>query len=80
MQLDKDLAMLAAFAVSFIVKNVETDEVLDKVKEVVLKYGLIEVLETSEQSEMNDVETVEYFDKIIASIQDKIEEYDALQR
>lgn len=80
MQLDKDLAILAAFAVSYIVENAETDEVLDKVKEVVLKYGLTEVLETSEQSEMNYVETVEYFDKIIASIQDKIEEYDALER
>lgn len=80
MQLDKDFAILAAFAVAYMVENTDNEEVLEKIKEVVLKYNLIEVLETSEQSEMNDVETVEYFDKIIASIQDKIEEYDALER
>lgn len=80
MQLDKDLAMLAAFAVSYIVENAETDDVLDKVKEVVLKYDLIEAMDTSDEAELSDVETVEYFDKIIASIQDKLEEYDALER
>ena len=80
MILDKDLEVLAAFALCYLLQSAEDDAVFESIKSVVMKYNLHDSLENHPLSDVEDSDIAEYLDTAISGIQYKIEEYHALDR